>query len=73
MTVAELTQSIQFTVDQNGQVTAVVIAPELWRRIVDALEDAEDRALAQSLRERINAGPLARGALHWQDVADEWV
>jgi hypothetical protein len=72
MTVAELTQGVQFTVDQEGRVTAVVIEPTLWQRIVAALEDAEDRALVQSLRERLAHGPQASGALRWTDVADQW-
>ena len=42
MTIAELTQAVQFTVDQQGRVTAVVIEPTLWERIVAALEDAEE-------------------------------
>jgi len=72
MTAAELTKGVQFTVDQSGQVTAVVVAPELWKRIVEALEDAEDRDLVQLLRSRLADGPVASGALRWQDVADEW-
>lgn len=72
MTVTELTRDVQFTVDQGGQVTAVVLDPALWRRILAALEDAEDRALVQALSERLAKGPAAAGALRWQDVADEW-
>ena len=72
MTAAELAQGIQFTIDQDGRVTAVVITPELWQRIIESLEDAEDRVLAQALRSRLAAGPAASGALRWQDVADEW-
>jgi hypothetical protein len=72
MTAAELTKGVQFTVDQSGQVTAVVVAPELWKRIVDALEDAEDRELVQVLHSRLANGPSASGALRWQDVTDEW-
>ena len=72
MSVDELTQGVQFTVDQSGQVTAVVVTPELWKRIIEALEDADDRELARTLRERLAAGPQASGALRWQDVADEW-
>jgi hypothetical protein len=30
MTVAELTRDVQFTIDQEGQVTAVVLDPALW-------------------------------------------
>ena len=72
MTVTELTQGVQFTVDQRGQVTAVVLTPELWQRIVEALEDAEDRELVRTLRERLAAGPVASGMLPWHGVADEW-
>jgi hypothetical protein len=72
MTIAELTQAVQFTVDQQGRVTAVVIEPTLWERIVAALEDAEDWALVQSLRDRLAQGPEAAGALRWTDVADQW-
>jgi hypothetical protein len=72
MTIAELTEGVQFTVDQQGAVTAVVITPDLWQRIVDALEESEDRTLVQALRSRLAAGPVASGALRWQDVADQW-
>ena len=71
MTVAELTQGVQFTVDQRGHITAVVIEPPLWERILAALEDAEDRALIESLHDKLARGPAAAGALRWQDVADE--
>jgi hypothetical protein len=33
MSVEKLTQSVQFAVDQSGQVTAVVVTPDLWKRI----------------------------------------
>ena len=72
MTVAELTQDVQFTMDQQGKVTAVVIDPALWQRIVAALEDSEDRRLVQSLQERLAQGPLASGALDWESVSDEF-
>jgi hypothetical protein len=72
MSVAELTQGVQFTVDQQGRVTAVVIEPTLWERIAAALEDVEDLELLQSLRDRLAQGPQAAGALRWTDVADQW-
>ena len=72
MTTDELVQGVQFTVDQSGQVTAVVLTPELWRRIIEALEDTQDRELVRSLHDRLVAGPNATGALRWQDVADDW-
>jgi flagellar biosynthesis regulator FlaF len=72
MTAAEIAAGVQFTVDQQGQVTAVVLTPALWQQIVEALEDAEDRELVRSLRARLAAGPAASGALRWREVADEW-
>ena len=72
MTTDELVQGVQFTVDQQGHVTAVVLTPDLWRRITEALEEAEDRELVQALRSKLAAGPAGDGALRWRDVADEW-
>ena len=72
MTVTELTQGVQFTVDQSGQVTAVVLEPALWQRILEALEDTEDRVLIASLQSRLAIGPVKSGALRFEDVADEW-
>ena len=72
MTVAELTQDVQFTVDTSGHVTAVVVEPALWQRILAALEDGEDRALVQQLQQRLAAGPRAAGALSWEEIAHEW-
>jgi hypothetical protein len=48
--IAEMTEQVQFTVDQRGQVTAVVVQPLLWQRIIEALEEAEDRDLLQALQ-----------------------
>ncbi|RIK33162.1 MAG: hypothetical protein DCC55_35495 [Chloroflexi bacterium] len=72
MSIAELTAGVQFTVDQQGQVTAVVIQPWLWKRLVEALEDVEDRELVEALRARLTAGPVASAALRWEEIADQW-
>lgn len=72
MSVLEATDSVQFTVDQAGRVTAVVLTPELWQRVVEALEDSVDRRLVLALRDRLAAGPQASRALRWDDIADEW-
>lgn len=72
MTAAELAQGVQFTVDQTGQVTAVVVAPAIWQRILEALEDSEDRQLITGLQSRLDAGPLKSGDLPFEDVAEEW-
>ena len=72
MSIAELTAGVQFTVDQQGQVTAVVIQPWLWKRLVEALEDVEDRELVEALLARLTAGPVASAALRWEEIADQW-
>jgi len=68
----EIAEGVQFTVDHNGQITSVVVDPKLWQQIVVALEELEDQALVQALQSRLRQGPIASGALHWQDVADQW-
>jgi hypothetical protein len=73
MTAAEIAAGVQFTVDQHGKVTAVVVEPALWRKIVEALEDAEDRALVRALQARLGQHPADAGSLRWQDVAGDWV
>lgn len=72
MTTDEIARGIQFTLDQYGKMTAVVLTPELWRQILEALEDAEDREFVRALKDRIAAGPAAAGALRWDDVAKDW-
>lgn len=72
MTAEAIARSVQFTLDQHGKTTAVVLTPELWAQILTALEDAEDRALVRALSERLAAGPIASGALRWVDVDKDW-
>jgi hypothetical protein len=72
MTVEEIARSVHFTLDQHGKTTAVVLTPELWAQILEALEDVEDRALVRALKERLAAGPAASGALRWEDASKDW-
>ncbi|MFN8464384.1 MAG: hypothetical protein U0X20_02490 [Caldilineaceae bacterium] len=67
----ELTRDLQFTVDQAGHVTAVVLTPAIWQQILTVLEDNEDRQLIASLQSRLAAGPLESGALPFADVNDD--
>lgn len=71
MIAEEMARAVQYTVDRDGKITAVVVAPALWKRILNELEDVEDRELVHSLRDRLDAHPLT-GALPWSDVADQW-
>lgn len=75
MTVAKLTQDVQFTVDQHGKITAVVLTPTLWLRIVETMGSIEDRALIGSLRDLMaeNAsGALTVGDLRKSGLLGMW-
>ena len=70
MNIEELAAAIQFVVDAQGRVTSVVLTPEAWQQLVAHLEDAEDRALLETLAPRLSSGP--EGALRWADVERDW-
>lgn len=68
-----MSADVQFTVDHTGTVTAVVLTPALWERIVALLEDSEDRQLVRSMHERLKHHPAVSGALRWEDIEQDWV
>lgn len=72
MTTDELLQEVQYTVDHQGQVTAVVLTPQIWQRLLEALELVDDQALVLALRDKLVRGPQQSAALAWQDVVSEW-
>ena len=68
-------ETIHYLVDMDGRPTAVQVNWETWQRIVAALEDAEDVALAQvALAELDAAGgnPEKAGWLRLEDLEEEW-
>jgi len=67
--------TLLFVVGTDGRPTAVQMDIETWRKIVEALEDAEDVSLArEALAELEAAGgdPDEAGWLRLEDVAREW-
>jgi len=66
----EIAAGIRFMVDSQGRVTNVVLTPELWRKIVERLEDDEDRKPIEEMLPKLSAGP--DGALRWADVERDW-
>jgi hypothetical protein len=61
---------MRFVVDGEGRVTSVVLTPELWRKVVEHIETAEDRKLLEELAPRLARSP--EGALRWSDVERDW-
>ncbi|NTU79829.1 MAG: hypothetical protein HGA45_10570 [Chloroflexales bacterium] len=72
MTLEELERDVQFIVDSHSAVTSVVLAPELWQKILVALEEAENREMVDLLTERASFGPMAIATLGLHDRLEAW-
>jgi hypothetical protein len=70
MTKQELTNNVQFVVDGEGSIKSVVLAPAVWHKVLEALEDAEVHEMVQMLNERLTVGPLGIGALRFNDIEE---
>lgn len=67
--------AIRLLVSSDGKAEAVQIDIETWQRIVAALEDAEDVALAREALAALAAAggsPEKAGWLRLEDVEKEW-
>ena len=67
--------TLRFVVGTDGKPTAIQMDIETWRKIVDALEDAEDVGVTrQAVAELEAAGgdPKKAGWPRLEDVAAEW-
>lgn len=68
----EAIEAARYMVDVHGDKTDVVLPLPIWEKLLDWLEDIEDRALVQAWLPKLKQGPQASGALKWNDVAEEW-
>lgn len=67
--------AIHYLVDPEGKPTAVQVNWYTWLRIVSALEDAEDIAMAQAALAELDAAggsPESAGWLRLEDLEKEW-
>lgn len=65
-------QSIRFLVDDRGKPLAVQIGIREWEKLLEWLEDQEDRAVVKEALSRIRVGPVGSGAVSWEKVQAEW-
>lgn len=72
MTPKELNDGVRFTVDGNNHVTAVVLTPDIWRKVLDALEEGEQHMIATMLLERAPAVPLDLSELRLREPSEDW-
>ncbi|MBE7473293.1 MAG: hypothetical protein DPW09_04645 [Anaerolineae bacterium] len=68
MTIAEILQSVQFVVDQEGKPTAAILDMSAWETFLSVLEDAEDIKL---VRERMANWRTKEGWTAWEDFKAE--
>ena len=66
--------AVEFVIDRHGETKGVFLPLEAWETMVEALESAQDLAIAREyLVKRTRTSSLKEmGLLHWEDVADEW-
>jgi len=62
--------TVRFLVGSNGRPTAVQVDMDLWQQIMDALEDAEDVALARAALNELAAAGGDPGKAGWVDLED---
>jgi len=68
------TKDIQFVIGAEGKPTAVLVDIATWERIIQALEDAEDIALAKEALAVLDAAggdPEKAGFISWERVKAE--
>ena len=67
-------QDIQFVLGAGGKPTAVLVNISTWERILEALEDAEDVALAKEALASLDAAggnPEKAGFISWEKARTE--
>ena len=73
MTLEALERDVRFIVDNHRTVTSVVLTPDLWQKILVALEEAEHREMVDLLTEQASIGPMAMATLGFSGGVDAWV
>lgn len=64
--------SVRYLVNAEGNRTDVVLPLPTWESLLIWLEEADDRAIVREWLPRLKAGPVASGALQWDELAAEW-
>ena len=70
MTTLQTLDSIRFLIDQKGKPAAVQMSIADWERLVEWIEEIEDRDVVKRLLPRLATGPAQ--ALDWKESRAEW-
>ncbi len=65
MNVTEMLNKAEFLVDENGNKKAIVLDMALWQELLDLLEDLEDAAEIQQMRD------AGAETVDWQEAKSE--
>ncbi len=68
--VAHILTSVQFTTTPNGRRLAVLSADD-WERLIEWLEDLEDRRIIEAAQEHLRTGPEEAGAIPLEQALRE--
>ena len=68
----DILKGVQFLIDKEGRPCAVQVEMRVWEKILDWLEDGEDRALVKEAITRLRGGPKAGNARPWEEIRKEW-
>ncbi len=67
---SQILTTAQFVTAPDGRRLAVLSADD-WERLLEWLEDVEDRQVIQAALERLRAGPEASGAIPLESALNE--
>ncbi len=70
--VKEVLSSARYIINAEGNKTDIVLPLPIWEKLLEWLEDQEDRALVREMLPRLKMGPEKAGALSWDEIADAW-
>ena len=65
-------QNARFVVDASGKHAAVQLNIDDWQKLLDYLEELEDRAKIKEVLHRLKNGPDKSGALDWSEARKKW-
>ncbi len=72
MVTLDALKNVRFVVDANGKQSAVQVSIEDWQKILEYLEELEDRERIKAILHRLKAGPEKSNALNWKEARKKW-
>lgn len=68
----EVMLSARYLTDHVGDRTDVVLPLDVWENLLEWLENLDDRKIIQEWLPRLKVGPVASGAVKWDNIVESW-